>query len=450
MGSPVIWDDEVQRGPLTPPAGESAPPAPNPIAQLSQFLTTPVRKAFEAAGALDVSAGIKTPEQAQSRAGTYSKLVVPQTGTDWALALGGPALRAGTAAAKMGPLAQRMATGAGITALGAGASQLETGQALPGAIQGATGALASTVPAVGGWAVRATPWGRRRVLESMEKEVLDAMGQASGAFKGVTPGTAYAQTTVFPKTLQKKFSEAFSTGLAQAEQQAPGPVVVSAHLQDIWNRLPKRSPMEQQIRTSLTPVEDKFTVTQAQELLQIARAGAYRGTRLMTEKATRGAAEQTYQAARDEVYKSLPKEASATLEQTRILHGVNLGLAAIFKEGKVLKPGLGGPSFDPNAGLQFMESRGEALRRRLGDDVFGVLHAALSREGKLGERHDFGTKELVPGILERSIVITRSILKHIGMTPLTMGGRRPQPFTSPGLEVGAQVLGGQAIGPQTR
>ena len=346
----------------------------------------------------------------------------------------------------VGPLAQRAIAGGLVTGAGGVASKLETGEVLPGALQGAAGSVLGAAPSTLGYLGRATPWGRQAVLRSMEREVLDEMGKASPAFKGIKPGEAY-QHVVFPHTLQTKFSQLFDAGLKQTEQQAPGPIVVSPHLLDIWARLPKRSPMEQQIRTALTPTGDKFTITQAQELLQIARAGAYRGTRLMTEKATRGAAEQTYQRARIEAYQSIPVPARQTWEQTRILHGVNLGLAALLKESRAFKPGVGGPTLDPNAALAFMEKNAEPLSRRFGQDVFAVLHGALSRGGQLGERHDLGMKEMVPGILERSIVITRSLLKHVGMEPLTLGGTRPQPFTlKPLPESLLGIGGGQATG----
>lgn len=460
-GPKITWDDERTPGPLNPaapgtppitwgeaPGPPSAPTPPTgPLSRLSQTLTAPVRGLFQKAGEWDVQAGIKTPQQAASRSETYSKLIVPQTGTDWALAGAFPAARGVAQASKLGPMLQRLLTGGLVTGAGAGASAAETGDPWRGAAQGAAGSLLGTVPAVGGATIRATPWGRRRVLQAMEREVLEEMGTAAPAFKGVVPGTAYERLVVFPRGLQQKFSEAFEAGIARTSHLAPGKSVTSPTLQNVWERLPKKAPGEMDIWARLTPdANGKFTVEQAQELLQIARAGAYRGTRLMTEKATKASAIQAYQKAREEVYTSLPKEAAEVLEQTRILHGVNKGLAAIFKEGGVLKPGLGGPVLDPNAALQYMERAGDQLRRKVGDDIFRVLHGALSRGGKLGERHDLGTKELIPGILERSVVIIRSLLKHIGMTPMKLGGTRPQPFTSPTLETATGFLGSQAAG----
>jgi len=93
----------------------------------------------------------------------------------------------------------------------------------------------------------------------------------------------------------------------------------------------------------------------------------------------------------------------------------------------------------------YLEKNAENLSRKLGEDAFFVLHSALSRGGKLGERHETGVKELVPGILERSVVITRSILKHIGVSPTTWGGTRGQPFApGAGVEAVTGLLAGQA------
>ena len=127
------------------------------------------------------------------------------------------------------------------------------------------------------------------------------------------------------------------------------------------------------------------------------------------------------------------------------VHGVNRGLLALFKEGGAMQPGVLGPRLDPNKALAYLEKNAEKLANKLGDDAFTVLHGALSRGGKLGERHETGVKELVPGILERSVVITRSILKHLGVSPTAWGGTRGQPFApGAGVELATGLLAGQA------
>ena len=456
------YEIEWATGPLTAPSPATpkdlgfdiewgpTPPttlAPGLLSALSAAVSGPLKKAFSAAGTLDVKAGLKTPEQAESRATTYTGMVAPQTGVDWALLGAGPLGRGIGAAITKSPIGQRL-VGAGANILaGEGEGQAERGEPVSGALQGAGASVAGALPAAGGFLWRATPWGRRQVIEGMTREVLEDVGKISPTLKGLTKAQVYKEAVVFPRTLQAKFGQEFEAGIARASALAPGPVVASQHLTHVWEKLPKKSPADLQIWSQLAPnpTSGKFTIEQAQELLQKARAGAYRGPRLLTEKATTQSARVTYEAARKEVYASLPKAAAAELEQTRILHGVNKGLAAVFKEGGALQPGPLGPTLDPNKALTYMEKAGDALRTRMGDDSYRVLHAALSRGGELGERHDLGTKELVPGILERSVVIARSVLKHIGVNPITLGGTRRQPFTPPvGAEIATGILGGQA------
>ena len=210
----VIWDDEA--GPLTPiPSalpdtveGEAGGPPPppksdsffaayNPLRALAEkvspLLTAPLQKAFQFAGKMDVRAGIKTPEQAESRAGTYSKLIVPQTQTDWALAGAFPAGRALSPLVTKGPTLQRMLTGTGTMAAGGAASQAEQGTPLPGLIQGAIAPVVGALPAAAGDVTKGTQWGKQKVLQSMERELASDMAGAGPAVRGGEPGVWGAQ-----------------------------------------------------------------------------------------------------------------------------------------------------------------------------------------------------------------------------------------------------------------
>ena len=464
----VIWDDEA--GPLTPipsalpdtvewEAGGPPPPpksdsffaAYNPLRALAEkvspLLTAPLQKAFQFAGKMDVRAGIKTPEQAESRAGTYSKLIVPQTQTDWALAGAFPAGRALSPLVTKGPTLQRMLTGTGTMAAGGAASQAEQGTPLPGLIQGAIAPVVGALPAAAGYVTKGTQWGKQKVLQSMERELASDMAGASPAFRGLKTGEdMYRQLVVFTKPIRDRFSQMFSDKLDDAALRlAPGNTVTSPKLIEIWKQLPKKDATDLATKQGLAPIEDKFTLYQAQELLDIARTGAYRGPKLALEKASSERVAGKFRAARDEAFASLPRDAAGAWQEARIMHGVNRGLLALFKEGGAMRSsGPLGPRLDPNKALDYLEKNAETLANKLGDDTFAVLHAALSRGGKLGERHETGIKELVPGILERSVVITRSILKHLGVSPTTWAGTR-QPFApGAGMGLATGLLAGQA------
>lgn len=111
-------------------------------------LTAAVRYPFDLAGKLDVASGIKTQEQADSRAGTFSKLLVPQNLTEAGIMLG--SLGAGPIAGKIGgmaladgasPLVSKLAA-AGTRVVGAGVgggvgSAIESGDFATGAEKGA-------------------------------------------------------------------------------------------------------------------------------------------------------------------------------------------------------------------------------------------------------------------------------------------------------------------------
>ena len=387
--------------------------------------------------------GYQSPEAAQLGT-TVAKATVPQTGTEAGLLLAQPAARAmGVGKAATSLLLPTLGAGMGTAEESIKQGTFAPEGAMPGVMHGGiAGILGGLGQGLGGRVYTATPMGRAKVLQNMEREALEAAGSISPALKGIAPQTAYTKLSVFPERyLQPIFSQNFQQGLARASAAAPGASVTSPTLIEIWKKLPTKMRADLNTRTSLAPdpATMKFTVEQSQELLRIAREGAYRGTKLTTEHATKASLLKTYETARGEVYGSLPPTAKDALESTRIMHGINMGLADIFKSGNVFKPSTRGAQFDPNAAMAYIEKNGDALADKIGKDSLLVLKEALIGKAPLGARHEFGQQELVPGILERSIVITRSILKHFGMAPIKVVGKGAQPFTA--SPIGETLIG---------
>ena len=475
----VVWDDEA--GPLRPvpsvfpsvewdEGGPPPPPKPdsffspyNPLRFLSEKVSPLLTRgvglggryspldALQALGSKIPGSPVPAPSpvmgRTQERSEELAKWIVPQTQTDWALAGAFPGSRALSPLVTKGPTLQRMLSGAGTIAAGGAASAAEQGTPVPGLIQGAIVPVAGALPAAAGYVTKGTQWGKRKVLESMERELAEDMGKISPAFRGLKPGEdMYRKLVVFTQPVRDRFSAMFSSKLDEAALHlAPGNTVTSPRLIEVWKSLPKKDMEDLAAKQALAPISGKFTIYQAQELLDISRKGAYRGQKLALERAAGERVAAKFRAARDEAFASLPPPAAGAWQEARIMHGVNRGLLALFKEGGAMQPGVLGPRLDPNKALVYLEKNAENLSRKFGEDAFFVLHSALSRGGKLGERHETGVKELVPGILERSVVITRSILKHIGVSPTTWGGTRGQPFApGAGVEAVTGLLAGQA------
>ena len=318
--------------------------------------------------------------------------------------------------------------------------------AIPGALQGGiAGILGGIGQGVGGRVYTSSPIGKAKVLDNMHKEALETVEAISPAFKGLKPQEVYTALSVHPERyLHPIFSKQYSDGLDQATKLAPGYSVTSPTLIELWKTLPKKTIAEMEKRSELAPdpATMKFTVLQATDLLRIMREGA-KGTSLFGVKQTarKEALNTSYATARKEAYGSIPPDAAKVWEDTRIMHGVNLGLADIFQSGGVYKPSARGAQFDPNAAISYIEKNGDALAAKIGKESLDTIKQALIGNAPAGARHEFGQQELVPGILSRPIVITRSILKHLGMAPIKIVGKGAQPYTTSPM---GETLIGQA------
>lgn len=209
MAGGIIWDDE-QRVPAATPGGviwdtsqpdlarETARAAsmrerPDPSGWYERYVAGPAtgvaRRGFEAAGALDVASGIKTPEQAAERAEMYSEFVIPQTGIE-AGALAGtiaaPVLLPARAAAKLGPkmapILSRILFGAGGGELGGEVTGETPGKgALIGGGTNVAGEVASTA---GSKLLRSLPWMKGLINRMDAKRIGNAVGDISPPLSG--------------------------------------------------------------------------------------------------------------------------------------------------------------------------------------------------------------------------------------------------------------------------
>ena len=150
---------------------------------ISDPATAAVKVPFDLAGKLDVSSGIKTPEQAASQADLYSKFVVPQSGTEAGIMAGtlgagplvkalGPAVTAGRKLA--GPLLRT----AGATAGGAAGGAV-TGEGVgQGALHGAASAgLGETGSYALGKLLRSIPGAANRIANQDAARIGATVGE---------------------------------------------------------------------------------------------------------------------------------------------------------------------------------------------------------------------------------------------------------------------------------
>jgi len=207
-------------------------------------VTSAVQKPFDLAGDLDVYLGIKTPEDAKSRAESYAKALVPQTGSQLGADVGltlagvGPlakvarAARAGQAASRVIPVAARVG---GAALGGAGGAALAGEDPVAGGVLGGAGALVGEGM---GAAVKAGPQVVKRVAGRLGEKTGLVTESAESAARKAFNAAEKAKGTVAQQMVQgtQASQEAARVGQAMGSvlQQAGVPGMTTKTQQELY------------------------------------------------------------------------------------------------------------------------------------------------------------------------------------------------------------------------